>query len=131
DAGAGFDLGPVLFVPYAQSSVAGVSWAPVTILMRSRLSERDAGTAIRSAVSVLDPDLAVEPPALVERELGGALARHRLQAALLGGFGIAALALVIAGLYGVTAHGVAQRRPEIAIRIALGATTGRIWSLVL
>lgn len=47
------------------------------------------------------------------------------------GFGVAALLLSAVGIYGVVAGAVTERCGELAIRIALGATFGQVWRLVL
>jgi putative ABC transport system permease protein len=52
-------------------------------------------------------------------------------AALAGAFGLLAGSLAVLGLYGVIAYMVARRRNEIGVRIAMGATRGRIIGLVL
>ena len=59
------------------------------------------------------------------------LMRDRLMAALAGAFGLLAGLLAVLGLYGVIAYMVARRRNEIGVRIALGATRGRVVVLVL
>jgi ABC-type antimicrobial peptide transport system permease subunit len=46
-------------------------------------------------------------------------------------FGAAAVALAAVGIYGVIAFGAAQRRGEVAIRLALGATPGTVFRLML
>ncbi len=57
--------------------------------------------------------------------------RDRLMAALAGAFGFLAALLAVLGLYGVIAYMVARRQNEIGVRIALGASRGRVVGLVL
>jgi putative ABC transport system permease protein len=131
DSGPGFDLGPMVLVPYAQNSAVGVSFAPVTVMVRTSAPLSDAAGLIRRTVATLDADLALETPLPVEEHLAGALAPQRFQAMLIGAFGVTALFLVGAGLYGVTAYGVSQRRREIGIRLALGAVRSRVVGLIV
>ena len=46
-------------------------------------------------------------------------------------FAAAAIALAAVGIYGVIAYGAAQRRKDVAIRLALGATQRNVFSLIL
>ena len=86
---------------------------------------------VRAAVSELDHDLplaAVEPmTTLVSRAVG----TTRLSTVLFGLFGILGLVLAAIGIYGVMTYTVQQRRHEIGIRVALGASPRDVLRLVV
>jgi ABC-type antimicrobial peptide transport system permease subunit len=67
----------------------------------------------------------------LEARLLTALARPRLYAVLLGGFGGAALAIAAVGLFALFSYVVAQRSREFAVRTALGATRRDILRLAV
>jgi ABC-type antimicrobial peptide transport system permease subunit len=66
-----------------------------------------------------------------ETQIHDGLLRERLMAILAGFFGGLAAILVMVGLYGVVSYFVTQRRNEIGIRIALGATRWQVTGLVM
>jgi predicted permease len=87
-------------------------------------------SAIRDEARRLDPQMAVD----IERAsdiVDAGLSRQRLGMALMLGFGVAAVALAAVGIYGVIAYSAAQRRRELAIRLALGATSGSVFWLTV
>jgi len=80
---------------------------------------------VRRALFELDPDVpaGLRPMTEILRESTGLWAISSL---FLGIFGLVALALAALGIYGVVAFSVAQRRREVGLRLALGASRGRI-----
>jgi putative ABC transport system permease protein len=86
---------------------------------------------LTSAVSDRDASIVIWKVSRVEHQLADAIARPRvvfLMMSVFAGFG---LALAMAGLYGVLSCLVTQRRQEIGVRIALGATSRQVRWLVL
>ncbi len=100
------------------------------------LTARIAGPAgpvlagIRSSVDELDSNLPFAQVAMLDDLLDRRIAAPRFNAWLLSSFAIAAVGLTIVGLYGLLTYLVILRKRELAVRLALGATTGQILRLV-
>jgi predicted permease len=87
--------------------------------------------ALSAAVHDVDPQQPVSSVQTLEQVRGAQLAEPRLTTTLLMAFAAVALVLSATGLAGVIAYGVANRLPEIAIRLALGSTQERVLLLVM
>ncbi|MGH9485944.1 MAG: FtsX-like permease family protein, partial [Terriglobales bacterium] len=87
--------------------------------------------AIRAALHQIAPDVAAGTFASERALRAQSISDQTFTAHLLSLFGLAALLIALAGLYGLLAYTVTQRRHEMAIRLALGASPAQIRSLVL
>jgi len=123
--GLGADPEPQLYLPFAQAP-----WSNMNLVVRTEGEPRVVSNAVRQQVLAVDPEQPVSAIATAEELLAGARADMRFMTLLLGGFATLAFALALVGLYGVLAYSVAQRRRELAIRVALGATTPSVMRLV-
>jgi putative ABC transport system permease protein len=117
---------PSIYVPYGQ----GIPVSPGSLAVRTS-DPAIAASAIRAAVTHQEPGAAVLSVTPLPRLLAAPLARPRFQAALVTCFAILGLVLSVVGTYGTLAFFVRQRRREIGIRMALGATPSNVRHLVL
>ncbi len=100
------------------------------VLVRSSLPAATMERWMREQVATLDPALPVEVGTLQER-VAKLADQPRFEMLLVGHFAGTGLVLAIIGLYGVTSFLMVQRKPEVGIRLALGASKGDIMRLVL
>ena len=87
--------------------------------------------AVRNAVWSVDHDLAISKVATGAELVEQATAQRRLLMRLFEAFGLAALLMAAAGIYGLLARSVAERTRELGIRVALGADRRSILGLVV
>ncbi len=99
-------------------------------LIRSNLPQADVTAAVNRALNEINPAMDISFQwfkTMVEESV----LRERLMATLSGFFGVLALLLASIGLYGILSYGVASRTNEIGIRMALGAKSRDVLSLIL
>jgi predicted permease len=87
--------------------------------------------AVLAAVRRLDPEVPVSRVRRMTDVVDSSIATPRLASLVLSLFAGVAFALCAVGVYGVLAYGVAERRQEIAVRLALGARPSHVSGLVL
>jgi predicted permease len=119
------ELLPDVYVPFDQSPRAYTA-----IVTRTRGDAND-GKAIRRGLALIDPALAPSEIASLGEVIGNETARPRALAALLTGFAAFALVLAALGLGGAMANLIVQRQRELAVRMAVGATSSDVLRLLL
>ena len=116
----------MVYVPYWHNN-EGKS----VLVVRVRGDARPLAAAVRTAVRDVDPETAIAKIAPLRDVIDAAVEGRRYQTSLFTAFGAAALLIAILGVYATTAYGVSRRRRELNIRVALGARTGQVFSLVI
>jgi putative ABC transport system permease protein len=106
---------------------------PLTLFVRTSEPADRIVPMLKAGVREADPTrrVTVDKITWLEDELARRLARPRFFLALVGTFGAVALVLAMAGLYGVMAFAVAQRRHEMGVRLALGASPRHLFNQVV
>ena len=99
--------------------------------LRAAGDPMSVAASARAVVQALDPSLAVVEMESMRTQVGDSLWQERLFARLTTAFSGLALALACIGLYGTMSYGVGRRRPEIAVRMALGARYSQVVWMVL
>jgi putative ABC transport system permease protein len=106
---------------------------PRSAITLTMLSDADTGSVTSAARGILE-DLDREIPArfrTFSQVYSASLGSRRFNVILTGFFGITALLLATAGVFGVMAYSVSRRTREIGVRIALGAGPGNVLGMIL
>jgi putative ABC transport system permease protein len=117
---------PVAYVPLAQ---APMLWTKIAI--RARGNPMTVVPSVRDALRHTDPDVALAQVRTLEELRAMSLSGLQQPTWLVAGFAILSALLAALGLYGVVSHTVAQQRREIGIRVALGAASRDVVSMVV
>jgi putative ABC transport system permease protein len=130
--GLDVDARPEVFLPVTQFPFA--PWTALdamTLVVRTDADPTAIAGSARHELLALDKDLPVTGIRTMQANLSRSLERRRFATALVAAFALLALLLAAVGIYGVMAYNVNQRRHEIAVRMALGATPRSIQVLIL
>ncbi len=117
---------PEIYVPFWQSP-----WPSASVAVRASGDPASVTSSIAAAVNSIDPDLPLAGVRTMEQHIEENLAFDSFGMVLYASFAVFALLLAAVGVYGVMSFGVAQRTHEFGLRMALGARSANILSLVL
>lgn len=120
----------VLYLPLTRRDFARPPAGGIVVMVRSDAGS-DALAGIRDAIASLDPGLVIFNVRTLSAQLQVSRSAERFSVDTYGGIGMFGLVLAAIGLAGVTGYSVAQRRKEIGIRTALGASKAQVVRLVL
>ncbi|HLG59633.1 MAG TPA: ABC transporter permease [Vicinamibacterales bacterium] len=120
------EIFPMVYIPHRQLTVGSM-----TFVIRTTLNPMSLAPGVTAAVHSLDPELPVADVQPMDDVVAFTIARPRVIMTLLVAFALMAILLAGVGVYGVMAYSVGQRMQEIGVRLAMGATSGMVFRLII
>lgn len=117
---------PTIYIPYPQGP-----FPTMQLVVRAAGSPLALAPSVEREVHRLDPDQLLADVQPMEGVVDGAMAAGRFSMSVMGAFAAIAFVLAAVGIFGVISYDVNQRKHEIGIRLALGATRGDLLRLIL
>ena len=121
------DPRPAVYVPVAQHPTRAQQ---VDLVISTEGDPAALVSPVRDLMRVMEPGLPLSDISTFESGISDSIAAPRFRAGLLAGFGALGLLLALLGMYGVMSYSIAQRRREMAVRVALGADGKRVVKLL-
>jgi putative ABC transport system permease protein len=116
--------GPGIYAPKTQPP--WIRHETRDLVIRSAADTSALAPAIYTVLRELEPDIPRSPIQRMEDVISGALARPGFYAAAVASFALTAVLLAGFGIYGTVTSAVAERRRELGVRLALGASRGNV-----
>jgi putative ABC transport system permease protein len=123
-------VAPAVYLPYLQDET-NHNMATMSLFVRTEGNPIALADSLRDRIHAVDPDQPVQSVQNVADLVSDSVATRRYTLILIGMFAVIDLVLAAVGVYGVISYVTAQRTREFGVRVALGATRGRVISEVL
>ncbi|HEX4913629.1 MAG TPA: ABC transporter permease, partial [Vicinamibacterales bacterium] len=117
---------PEIFIPHAQNP-----YLVMNVVVRTTIEPESLAQAARAQAVKVDPDQPVHSVTTMTRLLDDTLQEDRFAMLFVAMFAVAGLTTATTGVYALLAYTVGQRRREIAVRIAIGASSSSVARLVV
>ena len=120
---------PAVHMPLAQEQNSWRRW--IDIAVRTNGDQAALAPMLRREIARVDRHVPIVRIRAMDDVIAASVADRRFSLVLLGGFALISLLLAAAGTYGVMANLVAQRRREVGVRMALGASPADVFRLIV